>query len=453
MKIKIFKIFSSKLLMIMEKMGDSMQLPEVVPNIEQQEEFEALRKGAENVLSCFALKRSPDNKKGENLLIVTDAGADDLMIKALWEAGRKIAGDDCRVVVASKTEHAAQDLGQAIGEKMLSADAVLLFTSLSRSHSEQTSEVAHPHHDKDIIASLLDSPALEGAFPKLRARLASGELDLEGLTNMLTRRIREDVGFPSKARLISITNTSREILTKGAALEDQPEMRKRIDKFAEIMQDVERVRLTSQNGTDIVVDIKKSTTFKENGVIDQPGQLSNFPMGEYSSAADLTGTSGVYVVDGAVGMIGRVKEPIKIYIENGLATKIEGGESAEQINQILAKAQQEHNLKNPEDKTTSAFKVAEISFGMNSQAFRYENSGERISPPTSLEGEKGLGTTHIALGKNSLFNIKESDPDYNNIPIHIDFVAMRPSVTGIKKDGSEIELVRDGKVVCLESEL
>ena len=40
------------------------------------------------------------------------------MIKALLNAGQEIAGDDCRIVVAPKTEHAAQEFGENIGEKM-----------------------------------------------------------------------------------------------------------------------------------------------------------------------------------------------------------------------------------------------------------------------------------------------------------------------------------------------
>jgi len=188
---------------------------------------------------------------------------------------------------------------------------------------------------------------------------------------------------------------------------------------------------------------------KENGIIDRPGQASNYPTGEFGGAVDLAETNGVYVVDGAVGMIGRVDKPIRITIEDGTATKIEGGESAEKLREILKKADKEYKEVHPEDKTTSAFRVAEFSFGMNSKAFRYTEDGQRISPPTSLEGEKGLGTIHIALGKNSLFNMPEGDPDYNDIPIHIDCVAMNTSVTGVKKDGSEVELLRNGGVVCL----
>jgi len=50
------------------------------------------------------------------LLIVTDSGADNLMVKALHEAGKEIAGDDCRAdegvwFLGSGGHHSADDFG------------------------------------------------------------------------------------------------------------------------------------------------------------------------------------------------------------------------------------------------------------------------------------------------------------------------------------------------------
>ena len=423
----------------------SMDKKEQELSLEEKEQFERLKIGAENVIKSFSLKRSPDNKKGENLLIVTDSGANELMIKALLNAGQEIAGDDCRIVVAPKTEHAAQEFGENIGEKMKTADAVLLVTSLSRSHSKETVELVHPKHSSEIINSLLESPALKNAFPELRKKYSS-----ETLAKMLSERKMDEASmFPSKSRMISITNTAREILTEGGALENPIEMKERIDKFAEVMNEVEKVKITSKNGTDLILDIKVQSLAKETGIIDRPGTGSNFPSGEYGGAVDLTETNGVYVADGAIGMIGRPDEPIRLTIENGKVVKIEGGESANKLRDILEKTNKEYQEKNPNDKITNAFRLAEFSFGMNSKAFRYNKDREKISPDTSLEAEKGLGTIHIALGKNSLFNIDRDDTDYNDIPIHIDCVAMFTTIIGIKENGEEIEIIKNGEVVCL----
>jgi len=406
----------------------------------EKEQFEKIKIGAKNVIACFALK------KGENLIIITDSGADQLMIRALWEAGRETVGDDCRVIVAPKTEHAAQEFGENVGERIKTADAVLLLTSLSRSHSKESADLMHPESNLDELEAILNSLKLTDRFLNIKEKYSLKEI----AEKKDKRKITEESGFASRARLISITNTSREILTEGAALEDPEEMSRRIDKFAEIMKGIEKVRITSENGTELEVDLKVPSLYKENSYIDKPGKLSNFPMGEFAGAVDLNGTSGVYVVDGAVGMIGRVDEPIRIHIKNGIATKIEGGKAAKKLEEILNKAEVEYKEKNPSDKKTSAFRLAEFAFGMNSKAFRYDENGEKISPPTSLEGEKGLGTIHIALGKNSLFNVSKDDPDFNDIPIHIDCVAMHTTIKGIKYSGEETLLIENGEMVCIE---
>ena len=379
------------------------------------------------------------------MLIVTDSGADRLMIKAIFDAGQEIAGKDCRIVIAPKTEHAAEEFGETIGDKMKTADAVLLVTSLSRTHSKETVELVHPKHNLEIISSLLESPALKSAFPELRNKYSPEEL----AKRLSERKVDESSMFPSKSRIISITNTNREILIEGAALENPMEMKERIDKFEQVMNGVEKVKITSQNGTSLVLDIKVSSLAKETGVVNKPGMGSNFPSGEYGGSVDLAETNGIYVADGAIGMIGRPDKPIKLIIEKGKVVKIEGGESAKKLLEILEKINKEYQEKNPDDKTANAFRLAEFSFGMNSKAFRYNKDREKISPDTSLEAEKGLGTIHIALGKNSLFNIERNDPDYNDIPIHIDCVAMFTTIIGIKENGEEIEIIKNGEVVCL----
>ena len=76
--------------------------------------------------------------------------------------------------------------------------------------------------------------------------------------------------------------------------------------------------------------------------------------------------------------------------------------------------------------------IAEFGIGTNEAAKR---------PDNILESEKILGTVHIALGDNSSFggNVKT--------PFHQDFIFFRPTVTLMNRDGSENDLLRDGKCV------
>ena len=99
----------------------------------------------------------------------------------------------------------------------------------------------------------------------------------------------------------------------------------------------------------------------------------------------------------------------------------------------------------PDDKTTDAYRLAELGIGVNSKAFRTNDAGERIAPPTSLEGEKGLGTIHVANGKNTIFGTEESDPDYNPIAVHIDHVVMNTTVVVHKNDGTDQTIIENGE--------
>lgn len=465
---------------------------------EDEKAYEQLLQGARNVIKNFSLKRSPDNTKGETLRIVVDAGVDQVMLKALYDAGRETAGNDCRLVVVPKTEKPATPLGEAVGQAMQTADAVLLFTSLSRTHAKETSEVLYPSYDDKLIQQLLETdhfPVIgKYLLPELKAKMGERRKKLKYPDD-------REVVFPSQGRIISITTSRREILSEGAALEDPVEMIEKMKKFGEVMEDVERVTITSFNGTNIEVDIKKTgAVFGETGIIDKPGKASNFPSGEYCGGVDLANTNGTYVVDGCATVINRYdeepnerldKKPIRLTVKNGVVVDIEGGEAAgwlkakleeenkkwereyplgilkknlgalnkkgttvseDQIEkmtteEILDLLRRENIPFNENYRKMSAFNLAEIAFGMNSKAFRYEN-GEKVAAPVLLEAEKGEGTVHVAVGKNTTFAPKD-DPEYNEIPIHIDLVAMKPLVTGIKKDGSRVELVRDGKIICL----
>jgi len=440
----------------MQQMLRSMEVPESELSPEEMEEFEKLKRGARNVIKCFQLKRSEDNKKGETLRIVADAGVDSLMLRALYEEGRAAAGNDCRLVVVPKTERPATPLGEAVGQQIQMTDAVLLFTSLSRSHAQETGAVINPRHDMELIERILNSSHQQGNFPILsNYKLEEIEEKIKALPReiYLKKTGEEPGGYPTRARLISVTSSRREILSEGGALEDPNIMSERIDKFAEAVKGLEKVRITSDNGTDLILDIKTSSLEDEKGIVDKPGTFSNFPSGEYCSAVDLEGTNGVYVCDGCLTVLNRLPEgepPIRLTIEKGRIVKIEGGEYAVKLQELLNDVEAKQKEAHPDDDINSAFRLAEFAFGMNSKAFRIGSDGQRIAAPVLLEAEKCLGTVHIATGRNASFKgMSPKDPDFNDVNIHIDFVAMNPNVTGFREDNSEFEIIKDGEIVCI----
>ncbi len=417
-----------------------------------------LKAGVNRVLDCFALK------DGEHLLIVTDTGVDPLYRDTLWETGRERTSKNCRMLVVPRSTQSAQKFEEQYFKEgkynpFEHADAVLMVTSFSRSHSSGgPQETMHPKFNAASIQSRLDAPQASARYQTLREKGYTPEKLkelLEGLPQSLANKMGRVIGeFASRTRIISITNNDMNILLEGAALEEGHVTNSRIERFAEIAKDVVRVRVTSVQGTNLDLQLEPGTLDRDTPIVDKPGKLVNYPMGEWAWSVDLAQTNGVYVCDGAVGEnIGRLDEPITLTIKDGKAVDIQGGSQAEALKAKLMEGQEKW-AKNEDEKEdwrpADIHNLAEFAIGMNAKAFRYTPDGKKISPPTSLEAEKGLGTTHIALGANHFFHCPPDDPDYNNIDRHIDFVAMTPTVTGICADGTEIELVRDGDVVCLK---
>ena len=133
--------------------------------------------------------------------------------------------------------------------------------------------------------------------------------------------------------------------------------------------------------------------------------------------------SSPLVFDGAFADI-LIDEPIKVTIENGQATKIEGGIGAKQLQITLNTI------------GANSRKIAELGIGTN-KAARLESS--------ILEIEKVYGTAHVALGNNMHIG-GEVDVSY-----HADGVILKPT---LELDGKVIlKDMRNGeqKEVALEA--
>ena len=131
------------------------------------------------------------------------------------------------------------------------------------------------------------------------------------------------------------------------------------------------------------------------------GQWGNLPTGE-AYLAPIEGQShGVVVVDGSMAGVGLVRTPIRITVEDGFATAIEGGEEADRLRGLL----------DPHGR--DARNVAEFGIGTNDQA---------ILTGVILEDEKVMGTIHIAFGDN------KSMGGSVRVASHLDGLVMSPTV-------------------------
>jgi leucyl aminopeptidase (aminopeptidase T) len=112
-----------------------------------------------------------------------------------------------------------------------------------------------------------------------------------------------------------------------------------------------------------------------------PGDTPNtFPPGACGTYPKPDTARGVIVYD-SMANIGVAKEPLVVTIENGWATKIEGGQEAEKLKSML-------------DPVKNSKHFSEIMFGLNPKS-RINLSQK----PTPLEAERHAGNTHMALGR------------------------------------------------------
>lgn len=219
----------------------------------------------------------------------------------------------------------------------------------------------------------------------------------KSLTHTNARREASALG----ARIATFPGITEETMIRGLNA-DYKKIAALTIKLTDILTDVNNVRVTAPNGTDITMDISTRKGHASKGLFHAKGESGNLPTGE-AYIAPLEGKSnGVFVVDGSMAGVGVIKgKPIRIVVEDGYAVEISGGAQANKLNNIL----RNYDL--------DARNIAEFGIGTNDKA---KLCG------LLLEDEKVMGTIHIAIGDN------KSMGGLVNVPIHLDGVVKKPTV-------------------------
>lgn len=191
----------------------------------------------------------------------------------------------------------------------------------------------------------------------------------------------------------------------------------RTAKLVEVVNRSEWIRVTTPNGTDMMICKEGRLAEGDDGMLVAPGSFGNLPAGE-AYLAPLEGKShGIMVLEW--GPTRKLDEPLRLTVENGVVTNIDGKDEHRQ--KLEGKFAENPNCRN----------IAELGIGTNDKASR---------PDNVLEAEKILGTIHIALGDNTGFGGTVS------APFHEDYVFYQPTLTAILADGSEQVIIAAGKL-------
>lgn len=297
-------------------------------------------KYAEIVLNkCLGLKNN------ESLLIVTDSELEGIAEIFLGEA-KKITDKAKLIKVPIPRVHGAEPSDE-VAKEMLNYDVEILITTKSLSHTN--------------------------------ARVNACE---------------------KGSRIVTMPGITKKILEMAIDI-DYGKLMKVNEKLWNIIDKGKEVKITTKLGTNLKFGIKGRKAFgRDSGLFTKKGSFGNLPTGEIFVAPVEGTANGTYIVDASFAGIGKLKSPIKIYVKNGYAVKIDG-EKADVLNEMLDSAGKE------------ARNIAEFGIGTNKKA---EITGN------ILEDEKVIGTCHIALGNNIGFGGK------TNVQLHLDGIIKKPTI-------------------------
>jgi leucyl aminopeptidase (aminopeptidase T) len=189
-------------------------------------------------------------------------------------------------------------------------------------------------------------------------------------------------------------------LTKEKLLTAQ---QRAVDAMA-ALEGVEKVRVTTKKGTDLTVTIKDRPALEITSIKRRGQMMGPLPLwAEVAFAAVEDQTVGTWVVDGVMlglGLPGQVENEITWTVEGGKAVKIEGGEEARKLSDLV-------------NSVENATVIGEFAFGVSEVA------------PFGTPSEKGrVGTVHCALGDNH-----NAYPGGQNVSeLHLDGVVLEASM-------------------------
>jgi len=217
---------------------------------------------------------------------------------------------------------------------------------------------------------------------------------------------------------------------------DYSALRQNCAKAEASFKRVKEVHVQTDLGTNITVDVEGRKAKSDNGDFREPGRGGNLPAGEVFISPKLGESNGVIVFDGSITLDKTIviKKPMKVTVEKGHVTNVEGGNEAKQLRDYLHEAGErpyemvkkgELTMDKAKEYSRNATNLGELGIGLNPKAKIVGNV---------LEDEKVLGTVHFAIGSNY-------DQDALAL-IHSDGIVKTPTIT---IDGKTI--MKEGKML------
>jgi len=231
------------------------------------------------------------------------------------------------------------------------------------------------------------------------------------LTHSSARRKANEQG----ARVLSLPMYTEDVMLSSALDVNFQEMRPTVLAMANLLENADSARITSESGTCLNMSLKGKSKRFNDCIADKPGVWAAPPGLEATIAPVENSTNGVVVLDGVLIPGGTVEGEVHIEFKDGKIVSITGGRQAEEFSKLLA------GYNDP-----NVFYAVELGIGLNPNSVLGRNM---------MESESCFGTVHIGIGEGKTFGSTIS------ASAHCDIVLSNP----------ELEL--DGKCVVKRREI
>ncbi|MEA4812272.1 MAG: hypothetical protein VB108_06855 [Anaerolineaceae bacterium] len=218
-----------------------------------------------------------------------------------------------------------------------------------------------------------------------------------------------------------VTLNGRSMLTYDFIRMDPYEAKAMAEALLPLFEANETIHVTTSSGTDMRFRYRSRKTSALYGLADKPGKIASASF-EIYVAIEEDHTEGTLILDGSLGKIGLVHEPLKIVYEGGRIKEIEDNKEGKRLQSYIENFS-DHRI----------CVTAEFGLGLNKLS--------RMEGHCYIEDESTYGTFHIGHGRNLSLGGKQDASG------HFDLVVRRPNIWV-----GDLEIMREGELLeCQES--
>jgi 2,5-dihydroxypyridine 5,6-dioxygenase len=296
---------------------------------------------------------------------------------------------------------------------------VLVVTDWKVADVAERVAAAANERDANVTMAAMDPREYDGNEPEETVAAAMMEADviITPVHRSITHSTATAEAKENGARVVSMVKFTQEQLVRGGLYADYEGMRPHCEEMARKFTEADEARVTSPQGTDVVVDLEGRDGNAHPGIADEPGEFTALVHIESNIAPVEGATEGTVVFDGAIPNldIGVLEESVTMKIEDGAVTSVEGGKEARTIERVWS----EHD-------DPAVYNIAQLAVGMNPECPEFNGW---------FSNDHGrYGNVHFGIGTSS--NLGGT----TRAPVHFDAMMAEPT---LELDGEVV--VEDGE--------